>query len=246
MDNQNFNFQDPLEVQNVSTEVMSKTFTAKVFSWMFVGLGITGLVSFVFAATPSLIGSLITQTATGSSMSALGWIVMLAPLGLVMLMGAGINKLSYPAMIGVFFLFSALMGMSLSFIFLMYTMGSIFTIFLVSAAMFGVMVVVGYTTHTDLTKFGSLMFMLLIGIVIASFVNMFMHSASFQYMISFLCVAVFTGLTAYDVQKIKRIGAQINEDGATTGKLAINAALSIYLDFINLFIALLNIFGKRR
>ena len=246
MENQNFNtdnyrYQEPMEVQNVSSEVMSKTFTAKVFSWMFAGLLITGLVSYIFAATPNLIGSLYTPT----GMSALGWIVLLAPLGLVLLMGAGVNRLSYPAMVGVFFLFSALMGMSLS-IFLIYTAASIFTVFLISAAMFGVMALVGYTTHTDLTKFGSLMFMLLVGIIIASIVNIFMHSASFSYMISFLCVAVFTGLTAYDVQKIKRIGAQINADGSTTGKLAISAALSIYLDFINLFLALLRIFGNRR
>lgn len=242
METQNFNFQDPIEVQNVKTEITSKTFTAKVFSWMFLGLGVTGLVSYVFAATPSLIGSLLTPT----GMSPLGWIVMLAPIGLVLLMGAGINRLSYSAMIGVFFLFSALMGMSLSFIFLAYTMNSIFTVFLIAAAMFGAMALVGYTTSTDLTKFGSLMFMLLIGIIIASVVNMFMHSASFNYMISFLCVAVFTGLTAYDVQKIKRIGAQINTDGATAGKLSISAALSIYLDFINLFLSLLRIFGNRR
>lgn len=246
MENQNFNYQEPVEIQSVNTEIMSKTFTAKVFSWMFVGLGITGLMSYIFAATPSLLGLLYTVTPTGASMSIFGWIVMLAPLGLVLLIGAGVNRLSYPAMIGVFFLFSALMGMSLSFIFLAYTMSSIFTVFLIAAAMFGVMAFVGYTTHTDLTKFGSLMFMLLIGIIIASVVNLFMHSASFSYMISFLCVAVFTGLTAYDVQKIKRIGAQINTDGSTTGKLAISAALSIYLDFINLFLALLRIFGNRR
>lgn len=242
MENQNFNFQEPVEIQTVSSEVMSKTFTARVFSWMFAGLLVTGLVSYIFAATPSLIGSLISPT----GMSPLGWLVMFAPLGLVLLMGAGINRLSYPAMVGVFFLFAALMGMSLSFIFLAYTMSSIFTVFLIAAAMFGVMAVVGYTTHTDLTRFGSLMFMLLIGIIIASIVNIFMHSASFSYMISFLCVGVFTGLTAYDVQKIKRIGAQINADGSTTGKLAISAALSIYLDFINLFLALLRIFGNRR
>ncbi|HSY77628.1 MAG TPA: Bax inhibitor-1/YccA family protein [Bacteroidia bacterium] len=246
MENQNFNFKDPIDVQNVSSEVMSKTFVSKVFSWMFIGLGITGFVSYLFASTPSLIGSLMTQTTTGASMSALGWIVMFAPLGLVLLMGAGINKLSYPAMIGVFFVFATLMGMSLSFIFLAYTSSSIFTVFLIAAAMFGVMAVVGYTTDTDLTKFGSLMLMLLVGVIIASLVNVFMHSDSFSYMISFICVAIFTGLTAYDVQKIKRIGAQINADGSTTGKMAISGALSLYLDFINLFLALLRIFGSRR
>lgn len=247
METQNFNFnnfqnQEPVEIQNVSSEIMSKTFTARVFSWMFLGLLVTGLVSYIFAATPSLIGSLITPT----GMSPLGYVIMFAPLGLVLLMGAGMSKLSYPAMVGVFLVYAALMGMSLSFIFLAYTMSSIFTVFLVAAAMFGVMAFVGYTTHTDLTKFGSLMIMLLVGVIIASIVNLFMHSSSFSYMISFICVAIFTGLTAYDVQKIKRIGAQINADGSTTGKMAIWGALSIYLDFINLFLALLRIFGNRR
>jgi FtsH-binding integral membrane protein len=247
MDNQNFNFNEPVEIQNVSSEIMSKTFTARVFSWMFLGLLVTGLVSYIFAATPSLIGLLLTQTATGGvSMSVLGWVIMFAPLGLVLLMGAGMSKLSYPAMIGVFLVYAGLMGMSLSFIFLAYTASSIFTVFLISAGMFGAMALVGYTTHTDLTKFGSLMMMLLVGIIIASIVNLFMHSSSFSYMLSFLCVAVFTGLTAYDVQKIKRIGAQINADGSTTGKMAIWGALSIYLDFVNLFLALLRIFGNRR
>jgi len=247
MDNQNFNFQEPVEIQNVSSEVMSKTFTARVFSWMFVGLGIIGLLSYIFATTPSLLGLMYTTTDNViTGMSPLGWIALLAPLGLVLLMGAGINKLSYPAMILVFFIFSALMGMSLSSIFLRYTMGSIFSVFLIASGMFGVMAFVGYTTSTDLTKFGSLMLMLLVGIIIASIVNIFMHSASFSYMISFLCVAVFTGLIAYDVQKIKNIGGQINADGSTTGKMAIWAALSIYLDFVNLFLALLRIFGNRR
>lgn len=247
MENQNFNYQEPAEIQSVSSEIMSKTFTAKVFSWMFIGLGITGLTSYLFANTPSLLGLLyVTTDGVITGMSALGWIAMLAPLGLVLLLGAGMNRLSYSVMIGVFFVFAALMGMSLSSIFLRYTDGSIFSIFLITSGMFAVMAFLGYTTHTDLTKFGSLMLMLLVGIIIASLVNLFMHSESLNYMLSFLCVAVFTGLIAYDVQKIKRIGAQINSDGSATGKLAIWAALSIYLDFVNLFLALLRIFGNRR
>lgn len=243
METQNFNsFQDPIDVQNVSSEVMSKTFTAKVFSWMFVGLGVTAIVSYLFASLPNLRGMLF--TATGAS--PLFYIALFAPLGLVLLMGMAMQRLSYPAMIGVFLLYSGLMGMSLSTIFLVYQLGSIFSVFLITAGMFGAMALVGYTTHTDLTKFGSLLIMLLIGVIIASLVNMFMHSQSFDYMISFLCVAIFTGLTAYDVQKIKRIGGQINADGSTTGKMAIWGALSLYLDFVNLFLALLRIFGRRR
>lgn len=221
---------------------MSKTFTAKVFSWMFVGLGITAFISYLFASVPNLRDTLFTPTGA----TPLFYIALFAPIGLVLLLGFGMEKLSYPAMIGVFILYAALMGISLSSIFLVYALGSVFTVFLITAGMFGVMAFVGYTTHTDLTKFGSLMIMLLVGIIIASLVNLFIHSDSFSYMLSFLCVAVFTGLTAYDVQKIKRIGAQINENESTTGKLAIWAALSIYLDFINLFLALLRIFGRRK
>lgn len=243
MENQNFNFQDPIEVHNVSSEVMSKTFTAKVFSWMFAGLGITAVVSYLFASVPNLLTSLYTP-AGGATI--LFYIALFAPFGLILLMGARLEKFSYPAMVGLFLLFSVLMGMSMSSIFLRFQIGSIGSIFLVTAAMFGVMALVGYTTHIDLTRFGSLMFMLLIGVIIATLVNFFIHSPALNYMLNFLCVAIFTGLTAYDVQKIKEIGGQVNADGSTTGKLAIWAALRLYLDFINLFISLLEIFGRRR
>ncbi len=140
------------------------------------------------------------------------------------------------------------MGMSLSFIFLAYTAASIYMVFFITSGLFGVMALLGYTTSIDLTKFGSLMMMLLFGVIIAFVVNLFMHSSALDYAISFLTVAVFTGLTAYDVQKIKNIGAQVGmENGdASVGKMAIFGALSLYLDFINLFLALLRIFGNRK
>jgi FtsH-binding integral membrane protein len=136
--------------------------------------------------------------------------------------------------------------MSLSFIFLAYTSGSIFSTFIAASAMFGVMSVVGYTTKTDLTKFGSIMMMGLVGIIIASLINMFMQSSGMDYIISFVGVLVFTGLTAYDVQKMKNIGAGIELGTATTSKLVIMGALNLYLDFINLFIMLLRLFGDRK
>jgi hypothetical protein len=138
------------------------------------------------------------------------------------------------------------MGASLSFILLIYTSASIFKTFVVTAAMFGIMSVVGYTTKTDLTKFGSLMFMGLIGIIIASVVNMFLQSGTFDYIISFIGVLVFTGLTAYDVQKLKRIGAGIQYGSEPAKKLVIMGALSLYLDFINLFLFLLRFLGDRK
>jgi FtsH-binding integral membrane protein len=255
MEEQNFKYQEPVEIQSVSSEVMSKTFMAKVFSWMSLGLIVTGLLSYLFGTVPNLMDMLTSSVqAIGSDGNMhthlvnkpLAYVAMLAPFGLIMLMGFGAKRLSYPAMIGVFVLFSAILGISLSTIFLIYTSTSIFSIFFVTAAMFGAMAFLGYTTSTDLTKLGSILLMLLFGVIIASLVNFFLHSASFQYMISWLCVGIFTGLTAYDVQKIKKIGAEMSGDNATVGKASIFGALSLYLDFINLFLSLLMIFGNRR
>ena len=138
------------------------------------------------------------------------------------------------------------MGVSLSFIFMAYAHGLIFQVFFISAAMFGTMAVLGYTTKTDLTKMGNILMMALIGIIIASLVNMFMRSDGLGYAISFIAVIVFTGLTAYDVQKLKNIGVTVESGSESAAKLSILGALTLYLDFINLFLALLRIFGGRR
>jgi FtsH-binding integral membrane protein len=237
-------FKNPTEVQSSDAQSTSNKFLAKVFSWMFLGLVVTGLLAYVFANNISLIGSLYSQT---GGMSGLGYIVMFAPIILVLLMGFGINSLSYVAMVLIFLLYSALTGISFSFIFLVYTDSSIFNVFLITAAMFGVMAFVGYTTSTDLTHIGSLFIMLLVGVIIASLVNMFMRSETFNYIISYICVIIFTGLIAYDIQKIKQIDAQTGiNDTATLSKMSILAALTVYLDFFNLFLSLLRIFGKKR
>ena len=225
------------------TAALTKTYLSGVFMWMFLALGITAATSWLFASTPSLMNILYNET---GSMSIMGWVVMLAPLGLVFWMSAGINRMSASTMVLVFILFSVLLGASLSFIFLAYTGASIAKTFVITAGMFGTMAVVGYTTKTDLTKFGSLMFMGLIGIIIASVVNMFTQSETMDYVISFIGVLVFTGLTAYDVQKLKRIGSQITEENETVRKLTIMGSLTLYLDFINLFLFLLRFFGNRK
>ena len=212
--------------------------------WMFLALGITAGTAYAFASTPSLI-SLLINTETGS-MNLLGWVVMLAPLGLVIWMSAGFRRMSATSMVMVFVLFSILLGASLSFIFMAYTGASIAKTFVITAGMFGAMGVLGYTTKTDLTKFGSLMIMALIGMIIAMVVNFFLHSATMDYVISFIGVLVFTGLTAYDVQKLKRIGAGVEADTEDTRKLTIMGALTLYLDFINLFLFLLRFFGNRK
>ena len=158
----------------------------------------------------------------------------------------GFQKFSSGTLTLIFGAFSIVMGMSLSFILLVYTASSIFQTFAVTAGMFGVMAFVGYTTKTDLTKFGSLMMMGLIGIIIASVVNMFLHSGTMDYIISFIGVLVFTGLTAYDVQVLKRIGAGVEYGTESTKKLMIMGALRLYLDLINLFLFLLRFLGNRR
>jgi FtsH-binding integral membrane protein len=223
---------------------IARTFMAGVFSWMGVALLISAVTAYVFGTDMSYMSYLINAETGG--MSGLGYVVMFAPLGFVLLMSFGFNRLSATALSALFLVYSVIMGISLSFIFLIYTQTSIFQIFLVSAAMFGVMGVVGYTTKTDLTKMGNILFMALIGIIIAGLVNLFLKSNGLSYMISFLAVIIFTGLTAYDVQKLKNIGASSEYGTEATAKLSVLGALTLYLDFINLFLALLRLFGSRR
>ncbi len=230
---------DDAEVKSVSN-----TFIANVFSWMFLALSITALTAYIFSTSESFLSTLFNPETGGLTM--LGWIVTLSPLGFVLLMSFGFQRLSASTLILLFILFSVLMGMSLSFILLIYTGSSIALTFVVTAAMFGLMAFTGYTTKTDLTKFGSLMFMGLIGLIIASLANFFLNSGTLDYIISFIGVLVFTGLTAYDVQRLKRIGMGVEYGTETTSKLTIMGALRLYLDFINLFLFLLRFLGNRR
>jgi FtsH-binding integral membrane protein len=166
-------------------------------------------------------------------------------------MSAGMSRLSFGALLGVFVLYAVLTGVSLSFVLLMYTSSSILSCFIGAAGIFGIMAVMGYTTNIDLSKFGPILMIGVVGLVIASVVNMFIQSENFSLFMAFIGIAIFTALTAYDVQKLKRIGAGLEESGATmqdtdSKKLAIMGALSLYLDFLNIFLYLLRIFGDRR
>jgi FtsH-binding integral membrane protein len=231
--------------QTVATERqqnLSKTFIANVFSWMGIALALSAFTAYYFASSEQLMQLLINE----SGITVLGWIVTLAPIGFVLLMSFRLQRLSASTLVLLFGVFSVLMGMSLSFVLLIYTTASIFKTFIVASGMFGIMAFVGYTTKTDLTQFGSILMMGLIGIIIASVANMFMQSGTFDYIISFIGVLVFTGLTAYDVQKLKRIGAGVEFGNETTKKLTIMGALSLYLDFINLFLFLLRFLGDRK
>jgi FtsH-binding integral membrane protein len=224
-----------------------KNFMANVFAYMFMALGISALFAYLFSTNLYLLQYLINQTGTGLNM--FGYIVLFAPLGFVLLMSFGFSKLSAPVLMGLFVVYSAINGITFSFILLNYTSSSILGCFLSAAAMFGVMAFMGYTTRQDLTKFGRILFMGLIGIIIASLINLFLGNATMDYLISFLGVMIFTGLTAYDVQKLKNIGSGMqyaNVAATDVKKASILGALNLYLDFINLFLFLLRLFGGRR
>lgn len=224
---------------------VTRIFMRQVFSWMTLAMVLTAITAYWFASSPELMMTLFNAQTGG--MTGLGWIVTLAPIGFVLLMSFGFQRLSPAVMTLLFVTFSILMGMSLSFILMVYTAASVFKTFLVTAVMFGVMAVTGYTTKTDLTKFGSIMMMGLIGIMIAMVVNIFLNSGTMDYIISILGVLIFTGLTAYDVQRLKNMASGSGEYGeANAKKMSIMGALTLYLDFINLFIFLLRFLGDRK
>lgn len=243
--NTNFRKTDLNNIES-ATIVNQRSLFASVFTWMFLALAVTTVCSLLFAYNPELGRLLYNFDDMGNPIgtSIMGWVVMLAPLGLVLVMNFAFNKLSFIALMGIFFGFSALMGISLSSIFLVYRLDSIGVVFASTCALFGVMAVAGYTTKTDLTKMGSLLMIGLIGIVISSLINMFMKSDTMGYIISIISVIVFTGLTAYDVQKIKAL-AEANDGSSDFKKMGVMGALTLYLDFINLFLSLLRLFGKR-
>jgi FtsH-binding integral membrane protein len=248
MDNYNNLNPEQWNSSGISSEsVAVKTFMTSVFGWMFGALAITALTSFGFSHLPALAEILYRfQDGRIIGFTPVAYIMMFAPLGLVLLMSFGFNKLSVPALIGVFILYAAATGASLSTIFFRYEISVIGSSFAIAGGMFGTMAVMGFITKADLSRFGALMFMGLIGIIIASVVNFFMHSESLNYLISFAGVAVFTGLTAWDVQKLKKIGAGITYGNESAGKLAIMGALQLYLDFLNLFLFILRLMGGNR
>ena len=227
-----------------------RSYMLKVYNYMGSALLLTGFIAlftFKLAAVTGPNGELIGLTSLGNSLynSGLAWVVMLAPLGVVLYMSFGIAKMSASKAQTVFWIFASLMGLSLSSIFIAYTGTSITRVFFITAGTFGAMSIYGYTTKRDLTKLGSFLMMGLIGIIIASLVNIFMKSTMMYFVISILGVLIFVGLTAYDTQKIKNMYLA-SDSGELMGKKAVMGALTLYLDFINLFIMLLRLFGQRR
>src|SRR2546423_8338379 len=205
-----------------------RQYMVRVYGYMAAGLAISGLVAYLAVSTGFY------QQIAGTPLI---WIVMLAPLGMVQLLGFGINRMSIGAAFLAFWAFAALMGLSLAGIFLVFTGASVARVFFISAATFAAMSLYGYTTGSDLSRFGAFLFMGLIGIVIASLVNIFVGSNALQFAISVIGVIVLTGLTAYDTQRIKQVYLASDPVNMTTKK-AILGALTLYLDFINLFVML--------
>ena len=227
-----------------------RAYMLKVYNYMGSGVLLTGVIALIFfkmAVVTSDGGEIIGLTNFGNSIynSGLKWVIMLAPLAVVFYMSFGIAKMSAAKAQTTFWVFAALMGASLSSIFLMYTGASITRVFFITAGTFGAMSIYGYTTKRDLTKLGSFLMMGLFGIIIASLVNIFMKSTMMYFVISILGVLIFVGLTAYDTQKIKNM-YMVSDSGELMGKKAVMGALTLYLDFINLFIMLLRLFGQRR
>ncbi|MCP4884340.1 MAG: Bax inhibitor-1/YccA family protein [Flavobacteriales bacterium] len=214
-------------------------FITKVYNWMALALFITGLVAYYTASSPEIFNAIV-----GSRILFFG--LILGELGLVIYLSRAINSMSRSMAIGAFLVYSVLNGLTMSVIFMAYTSTSIATTFYITAGTFAAISFYGYTTKKDLTSIGNMAFMALIGIIIASIVNMFLQNEMMYWIISYLGVAIFVGLTAYDTQKLKAIASRgfANEDGME--KMAIMGALTLYLDFINLFLFLLRIFGDRR
>jgi len=227
-----------------------RAYMLKVYNYMTTGLLLTGLVAYFFGKASIVTGDsgqIIAVTSIGALLfgSPLKWVVMLAPLGFVFYLSARINKMSISAAQITFWIFSAIMGLSLASLFIEFTHSSIARVFFITSGTFAAMSLYGYTTKRDLTKLGGFLFMGLIGIIIASVVNLFIGSTALQFAISVIGVLVFVGLTAYDTQNIKNM-YYAGDSESIGSKKALMGALRLYLDFINLFILLLQLFGQRR
>ena len=222
-----------------ATAAEQQRFMVRVYNWMTAGLGITGFMAFYISNSPAMMNIIF-----GNPILPIALII--TQIGLVFWLATRVMQMSASKATGVFMLYAGLTGITFSAIFMAYTTASIFSTFLVTAGTFGAMSLYGYTTKKDLTSWGSFLFMGLIGIIIASLVNMFMQSSMMHMIITYAGVLIFVGLTAYDTQKIKEMNILGNEGTEEDTKEAIRGALTLYLDFINLFLMLLRLMGDRR
>lgn len=230
---------DSLRNKDYAMSTAFPTLMRKVFVWMTLALAITGLTAYGVATSPALLSLIFSSKVTFFGL-------IIAEFALVFAISGAINRLSLSTATLLFILYSVINGATLSTIFFAFSVATIGKVFFITAGTFGAMALVGYTTKTDLTSMGKLLFMALLGIIIASVVNMFVGSSGLDLILSYVGVLVFVGLTAYDTQKIKQMCQAAPDAGESTQKLALIGALSLYLDFINLFLYLLRIFGNNR
>ena len=216
-----------------------RSFMLKVYNYMGLALLVSGSIAYFAGTSPTFLAAVATNPI-------LSIILMFAPLGFVLFMSFRVNKMSLQGLQITYWLYSVLMGLSLFYIFAVYTQASVFKAFLITGGTFGAMSLYGYTTKKDLTAIGSFLIMGLFGLIIASIVNIFLKSSGLEFALSFLSVGIFVGLTAYDTQKIKDTYYMVGSDSESSGKYAIMAALNLYLDFINLLISILRFVGDRR
>lgn len=239
MDYEEINYGAMSRNQQLNSSLAFPVLMRKVYLWMTLALVITGLTSYYVATSSALIGLIYGN-------SGVMWGLCIAELALVIGVSAAINRISLTSATLLFILYSIVNGATMSSIFLIYTSESVAMVFLITAATFAAMALYGYTTKKDLTSWGTILLMALVGIIIASIVNMFMRSTGLSLILSYAGVVIFVGLTAYDSQKIKQLMLQAPDAGESMQKLALLGALTLYLDFINLFIHLLSILGDRR
>lgn len=211
----------------------------RVYAWMCLALALTAGTAYYVAMTPAILNAIFSN-------QIMVMVLFLAQIALVIVLSTMINRMSFAMALSLFLLYALSLGLTLSAIFITFKISSIFATFLVTAGMFGAMAIYGYFTKADLTAMGSFLFMALIGLIIAGLVNLFLKSESFQYVISAAGVLIFTLLTAYDVQKIKHMTEEMLGDRETMAKATLLGALVLYLDFINLFLYLLQFMGRRK
>ncbi len=238
MNYRELNFDGMTRERELSMSAAFPALMRKVYVWMSLALVLTGVTAYGVATSPGVLNAIFTN-------QILFWGLVIAEFVLVIGISAAIHKLSLTTATLMFVLYSVINGAVLSSIFLIYTMSSIASVFFITAGTFAVMAFIGYTTKKDLTSMGKILFMALIGIIIATIVNIFLKSSGLEMIVSYLGVLIFVGLTAYDSQKIKNMLLMAPDAGEGAQKLALLGALTLYLDFINLFIYLLRIFGRR-
>lgn len=236
---------DDYSFDTVQAQTAARSFFSKVYAFMFFALLVSGAIAYQYGTEEFFIQHFLEITPKGAKPNMLYYVVLFAPLGIGLLFQRMIDRLSFSALFLLFTVYSALLGFALSGIFIQYSIGSIASTFGITAITFAVMAIMGYVTKIDLTKMGSILYMAFIGIIISSIINVFLGSSAFEFIISILGVVVFTGLTAYHMQQLKRYAHNSEASTENKNKMALLGGFTLYVLFINLFLSLLSLFGSR-